>query len=289
MQKKCLFIMIAAFVAFFPSEIHAENPVVINEFSIHPGNGNKEWVEFYNPAGVDLSGYWIDDDTDFNNDSGGSSKKLLENIQPGSDENHFVFELSSSMFNNSGDSVVLLSPDGSVVDQYKYIEDPGSDGIIGRNPDGNGSFQLLASATRGSPNSPPLPPPTSTPAPTLKPTKQPTATKVPTSAKSKTSNHTDSTTETERVSANTITQANTIKKIGSTVAKVATNGAYPTPILGASSSALKKKPTARPTEKLLIKSASDTRIPLTVTAVGVVGIACGILVYFIRRSKKQES
>lgn len=81
-----------------------------------------------------------------------------------------VFELSSSMFNNDGDTVELFAPDGILVDHYTYTKDPGIDTSIGRAPDGTGNFQVLTSVTEGSPNS--LSQPTSTPTPRDKPTKE---------------------------------------------------------------------------------------------------------------------
>jgi hypothetical protein len=84
----------------------------------HPGSGDKEWVELYAPDGSSLNNYWIDDDTDFSSDTGSSAKKQITTTIPGSDSQHVVFELSSSMFNNDGDTVALFSSDGILIDQY---------------------------------------------------------------------------------------------------------------------------------------------------------------------------
>jgi hypothetical protein len=144
----------------FPSLIvSADSHPVINEFLSHPGNGDKEWVELYVPDGDDITNYWIDDDTDFSSDAGSSGKKQIASVIQGSDSHHIVFELSSSIFNSGGDSIALFVPDGTLIDQYQYTNDPGTDISIGITPDATGYFKVLAFATRGSPNSNPLPTP----------------------------------------------------------------------------------------------------------------------------------
>src|SRR6266567_71901 len=93
---------------------YADGKPVINEFLVHPSTGDKEWVELYVPDGEDATNYWIDDDTDFANDSGSCNKKQITTIVQGSDSRHVIFELSSFMFNNSGDTVALFTPDGTL-------------------------------------------------------------------------------------------------------------------------------------------------------------------------------
>ena len=191
-MKKLLYVFAALIFCFAAGSAYAAD-VKINEFLVHPSSELNEWIEFYNPEHIDLSGYFIDDDTDFSNDSGGSKMKKLEGIS--SDADYAVFEYSSSMFNNSGDSVVLFSPEGNIVDQYTYSDDPGNDISIGRSPDTTGGFVVLQSPTKGDTNANPKPSPTlsptKTPTPTKvpTPTKTPTATKTPTQPASKTSSH----------------------------------------------------------------------------------------------------
>src|ERR1700722_16169834 len=129
-----------------PLNSFAEGQPVINEVLVHPSSGNKERVELYVPDGVNVNGDWIDDDTNFSDDAGSSVKKQITSVMQGSDSNHVVFELSSSMFNNDGDTVALFSPHGTLLDQYIYTKDPGVDVSIGRTPDETGGFQILASA-----------------------------------------------------------------------------------------------------------------------------------------------
>lgn len=169
--------------------------VLINEFLGNQGS-EKEWVEFYNPDNIDLSGYWIDDDADFLNDSGSTSKKQISKISTASaalnvSNPTFPFiVLSQSTFNNTCstgcDYVVLFSPEGTVIDQYQYtssqIVQEGK--TIGRSPDSSSNWVVLETKTQGSPNSPALP--TSAYSPTNTPTKTPT----PTAAKTITATQT---------------------------------------------------------------------------------------------------
>src|SRR5258706_12428458 len=152
----------------------------INEVLVHPGSGNSEWVEIYNPDKTDISSFYIDDDTDFNSDTGNSSKKILTGIQ-GTDTQFPYFELTSSMFNNNGDNVVLFDNNGIMLDQYLYLKDPGIDVSLGRSPDGTGEIMLLAAATKGMANSQmqPSPTPTPTKVPTSTPSPKPTPTTKP--------------------------------------------------------------------------------------------------------------
>lgn len=174
------------FVGFFLSSLflvqssYAVSTPVINEFLAHPGTGNKEWVEIYNTdTTIDLSKYWLDDDTSFTSDSGSSAKKSLSTILKGKDVLHWYVELSS-ILNNTGDYVVLFDPSGNIVDQYQYTDDPGEDIAMGRSPDGTGQFFVLQDTTQGDVNSSPVPTPTPTSQPTSTPTNAPTSANSPT-------------------------------------------------------------------------------------------------------------
>ena len=151
--------------------LNAAGDVVINEFVAHPSTGNKEWVEFANPNSLDLTSYYLDDDTDFENDTGSSAKKSLSTLET-SNPNYPYLEFASFL-NNTGDYVVLFSPDGTLLDQYQYTNDPGTDAVIGRSPDGVGDFVTLAVPTKGSANAEPLPSPSPTPTPDPSPSPSP--------------------------------------------------------------------------------------------------------------------
>lgn len=155
--------------------------VVINEFV---ANGS-EWVELKNSSDSAeyLKDYWIDDDSDFANDSGSSPIKKLSSLVI-TNVSYPYFDISGTFFNNDGDDVVLFTSSGTIVDQTHFSSSQGPGVAIGRSPDGSGSFVFLQSPTKGAPNSDPqatsqpTSTPTSTPTPT--PTEAPAATKTPT-------------------------------------------------------------------------------------------------------------
>ena len=261
---------------FFSPSAHADSKTVINEFLAHPSSGDKEWVELYVPEGVDVTNYWIDDDTDFTSDTGSSSKKQITSIVQGSDSRHVVFELSSSIFNNSGDTVALFASDGTLVDHYDYASDPGTDVAIGRTPDATGDFQVLSFATRGSPNSNPKPPDTPTPAPTDKPTptSKPTVTPKPIKSAAVPSSAID-----KSILADSTVVSNE-KKIVSSPTRFASNGAYPTAILGASTKTNEKKFVNKFKQPVLVKGASSALPQIVAVCVGgLLLLGCGILLY----------
>jgi hypothetical protein len=91
----------------------------LSEFMADPKEtGMNEWVELSNDAETvaDLSGWAIDDA-----DGGGSPYRLPQGsvIAP---HGLLLVELPKALFNNTGDSVRLLGPDGSVADEYRYSQ-----------------------------------------------------------------------------------------------------------------------------------------------------------------------
>lgn len=147
----------------------------------NPTSPASEWVEFYNPDNLDISNYWIDDDTSFTDDSGSSTKKSLSSVV-NNNQTYPYIDLSS-ILNNSGDYVVLFGSDETIIDQHQYTSDPGKDKTIGKSPDG-GSFITLETSTKGSSNgssAAPTPSPTPTPTPSSTATPTPTPTSAPTS------------------------------------------------------------------------------------------------------------
>ncbi len=163
------------FFSTLPIQGFAEGTVTINEFLPRPSSGSKEWVEFYNPQNIDISSYYLDDDADFNSDTGSSSKKILSELNK--DNSSFSYMETSSFLNNSGDFVVLFSPNGEIIDKYEYVEDPGIDVSVGRYPNGAGELTVLSSSTKGQLNNSPH---VNTPTPI--PTPISTSTPVPTKA-----------------------------------------------------------------------------------------------------------
>ena len=284
MQLKCLLIILVCFFAVgFVNRVFADSPIAINEVLVHPVTGSKEWVEFATD-GTDLTNYWIDDDTDFISDAGGSSKKQITGAVAGIDTHHVVFELSSSMFNNDGDTVALFSPDGQLLDHYQYTSDPGVDISIGRTPDSTGPFTVLPNATRGSANSKPKPTETPTPEPTSKPQKEPKATATP-NAKATSSSVTTSTNSTSDNTApddgygitNAAASFDAPSNIGSP-------GAHPTSILGTATKAAEKKGKTTPTPEVLVKGSSSSTMPMMLLSFGgLFLLSCGILIYLKKK------
>lgn len=270
-------------LALVPAKTYAAGPVVLNEVLVHPSAGGKEWVEFYVTDASELKSYWIDDDTDFANDIG-SAKKSLDSVLQGNTSQHYFIELSASMFNNSGDTIVLFKSDGTVVDQLSYSDGPGYDVTVGRTPDVSGSFHYLSTATRGSPNSSPRPTVTPTPQPTETPTKQPVSTKEPT-ATTRASNTSAPTVRATRVPSPTVPKVSPTLKAASVSAKTktASNGAYPTAILGINATA---EPTRIPLPSIPVKVKSASNTPAIATLFGAAFIiACAILL-IVKKMRK---
>lgn len=265
--------------------------VVINELVAHPSTGNEEWVEFYNQNNIDLTTYWLDDDTNFSDDSGNSNKKSLENIVG---TNLYPYIEFSSFLNNSGDYVVLFSADGTIVDQYQYTQDPGADIPLGHYPDGQGSIMILSSATKGltnseSPTATPTLTPTSTPIPTA--TNTPTPTPVATSTKTPTPTPTKIPIFTQKP--NTPTPK---ISIFSTVSPIPSEEVFPTSILGESTKSADVTGVGSLPMQSDLKSTSNetgkrgTIIFKIFIAIGtIILIACGILFFrsYIKTRKEE--
>jgi len=89
--------------------------IFINEAMVNPETGNNEWVELYNnnDFSVSLTNWFIDD-----LENAGSTPKAFSLEIPS--KNYHVFNLSSSIFNNDGDSVRLLDFNKSLKDSFEY-------------------------------------------------------------------------------------------------------------------------------------------------------------------------
>ncbi len=98
-----------------PSFQYSEN-IFINEFLPYPLKDEKEWVELYNAGSetINLTGWQIDDE-----ENSTSPLTIPDNTQIKSGE-FLVVTMSKSMFNNDGDKIRLLWPDGQVVHSVSY-------------------------------------------------------------------------------------------------------------------------------------------------------------------------
>jgi hypothetical protein len=89
--------------------------IYISEAMVNPVTGEKEWLEIYNDNDfpVSLKNWYIDD-----LENAGSSPKIFS--LEISAKSYGVFNLSSSMFNNDGDSVRLLDFNKNLKDDFEY-------------------------------------------------------------------------------------------------------------------------------------------------------------------------
>lgn len=101
--------------------------IFISEAMVYPNTNDNEWVELYNNNDypVTLIDWFIDDTAE----GGASPKKITVTLLP---HEYVSIDLTSSVFNNSGDDVRLLYANGEVADSFSY-EDSVKDTSIGTN------------------------------------------------------------------------------------------------------------------------------------------------------------
>ena len=90
--------------------------IYISEVMVNPPTGGKEWAEIYNNNDfpVSLNNWYLDDI-----ENAGSTPRLISlEIEK---KSYAVFDLSSSIFNNSGDSVRLLDFNKNLKDSFEYL------------------------------------------------------------------------------------------------------------------------------------------------------------------------
>ncbi len=138
--------------------------ISVSEAYVYPASGEGEWVELYNDNDfeVNLQNWFIDDGLG----SGSSPKQFSLTIGA---KRYAVYELSSSMFNNDGDTVRLLDTNSNVKHEFSY--DESKEGFTV-------SPSCMRTPTKGSANNSCIEP-TSGPV-TSAPTKSPTPAKKPT-------------------------------------------------------------------------------------------------------------
>ena len=91
--------------------------IYISEVMVYPEKNNPEWIELYNDNDfpVSLHDWYVDD-----LENEGSSPKVFSLEIPG--KQYRTFELTSSIFNNNGDSVRLLDLNKNEKDSFEYIK-----------------------------------------------------------------------------------------------------------------------------------------------------------------------
>ena len=122
--------------------------ILVNEFLAAPAGGGEEYVELYNSSlvAVDLTDWRLDDI------EGGSNPHRLPAGSSIAAQGYFVLE-GGLGFNNDGDTVRLLAPDGAVRDSYSYTSS--YSGIPwSRAPDGGAARTDLLPRTPGQSNRP---------------------------------------------------------------------------------------------------------------------------------------
>lgn len=149
---------------------------VINEVYPAPATGEQEWVELYNDENFPLYIYnYILTDL-----AGNKIKLATDTI----DAFAFTVATSSSVLNNSGDTVFLKNDLNEIINVASFSGTFNSTESFARCPDGGNYWSTTTIISKNSSNLPacfvltptPTATPTSTPTPTIKPTPYPTPT-----------------------------------------------------------------------------------------------------------------
>ncbi len=137
------------YVASDPVSAYGMEDIVVNEILPNPNGSNPEWVELYNPTpdNIDISGMWLDDIA-----SGGASPIQVPASTTIVAGGYWTLD-TTNVFNNGGDDVRLLLPDGStVVDSYSYGNSTKNKSWY-RTPDGGAwAASMTTNTTKGSAN-----------------------------------------------------------------------------------------------------------------------------------------
>lgn len=113
------------FPTFSPSPTPTQIPTIphlltyqniyISEGFVYPDSSANEWIELYNanPYTVYLNNWYIDDVTD----GGATPKAFTTTLLP---NNYVVIEMTSSLLNNTGDTIQLLDSTKTIKDSITY-------------------------------------------------------------------------------------------------------------------------------------------------------------------------
>lgn len=97
-----------------PLNKHIKN-IFISEVMVYPSTNEPEWVEIFNDNNEEITLVdWFIDDVE---DGGAAPKKFSLTISPFS---YTSIEVTSSLFNNTGDEVRLLNNNKEIVDSFSY-------------------------------------------------------------------------------------------------------------------------------------------------------------------------
>lgn len=160
------------FFIFFTGKTHAA--LKLNEIYPAPQTGEYEWVELFNDQNetIDISSFVLLDLANNKLNFATTSAQPLS----------YILATSSSVLNNTGDTVFLKNVAGETIETASYSGSFTAEKTFARCPDGNGDWFTLLTITKTSSNSPACISLTPTPAPEPTITPIPTSTPAPTSS-----------------------------------------------------------------------------------------------------------
>nr|WP_298659513.1 lamin tail domain-containing protein [uncultured Flavobacterium sp.] len=146
--------------------------IYISEGFVYPDSNANEWIELYNanPYTIYLNNWYIDDVTD----SGATPKVFTTTLLPNT---YIAIEMTSSLFNNTGDTIQLLDSAKTIKDSITYTGSQ-QNKSIGR-ASLSSSTVCIQNPSKGKLNEPCINPnedttisttPTTTPSPSFTPT-----------------------------------------------------------------------------------------------------------------------
>lgn len=178
--KQLFYCLIVIFFIFFTGKTHAA--LKLNEIYPAPQTGEYEWVELFNNQNetIDISSFVLSDLANNKLNFATTSAQPLS----------YILATSSSVLNNTGDTVFLKNAAGETIETASYSGSLTSEKTFARCPDINGDWFTLSTITKESSNSTactsltptPAPAPTSTPAPTATPSPTPLPAESPQSS-----------------------------------------------------------------------------------------------------------
>ncbi|MEW5988351.1 MAG: lamin tail domain-containing protein [Chloroflexota bacterium] len=139
-----------AYVATDPAPPPSLADVKINEVMPYPKKSNQpEWVELYNPTSqaIDLSGAWLDDIA-----GGGGVPVQIPAGTTIPAGGFWTRDFTNGYFNNTGDDVRLLMPDGVTVVDSKTFGNSASNKSWYRSPNGGAWAATQGTPTKGASN-----------------------------------------------------------------------------------------------------------------------------------------
>ncbi len=150
------------FLSFFNQPVLAN--LYLNEIYPAPLKGNYEWVEIFNDGGkeIDLTHYSLSDKTG----------KLLYFNGNVVHSNNYVIATSSSVLNNTGDTIFLKDDQDNLIEVATYSATLDSTQTVAKCPDKTGNWYVLSLTTKAESNYlacfvlSPTPTPTLVPSPT---------------------------------------------------------------------------------------------------------------------------